>query len=98
MFEIIFRPTTRGPFEGSFYLTVSAPAPSAPPDFMHTESRDMAAVPTTASDAEAETIAPDVSDNKKRKRDTQPEPQLQRHRLRVVVTAQVRLRVCKPFV
>jgi hypothetical protein len=88
MFEVIFRPLSRGPFEGVFHLwvesTTTGGSRSGGSTFVRTESHDMGRE-EEEDEAEKEESAGDA-----KKRKMEPSSP-HRYRLEVVITAQVSL-------
>jgi len=94
MFEIMFRPVSRGPFEGSFYLWIDG----IPQKGAASEEKEEGAVSEAEKEEEEEGMYDEGVECKKRKREGQgkcvPSSSLsicssQRCRLQVIVTAQV---------
>jgi hypothetical protein len=89
MFEVIFRPMSRGPFEGTFYLWAESSTSSAPAatKLMRTESHDMGAEEEDNSNNDHDDkVESGAGDAKKRKTELSSP---HRYRLEVIVTAQV---------
>jgi len=94
MFEIMFRPVSRGPFEGSFYLWIDG----IPQKGAASEEKEEGAVSEAEKEEEEEGMYDEGVECKKRKREGQgkcvPSSSLsicssQRCRLQVIVTAQI---------
>ena len=89
MFEVIFRPLSRGPFEGVFHLWVESTTGggrSGGSTFVRTESHDMG----REEEEEEDEAEKEESAGEAKKRKMEPSSP-HRYRLEVVITAQVSL-------